>query len=151
MSILNLLIPKRPPDVIIGTAENPYLLRWWLIPRNRLLNIYLHRFMRSDDDRALHCHPWANLSVLLEGEYTEHTIAQGGVNHKRVIKAGEWRLRLTGKLAHRIELHNGSCWTLFITGPKYRQWGFHCPKGWRHWQDFTAENDKHSMIGKGCD
>ena len=53
--------------------------RWWVIPRNKWFNVYLHHFLRSDDDRALHDQPWWNLSILLDGEYTEHTIAAGGV------------------------------------------------------------------------
>lgn len=141
----------RSPDFIIGGRDNPYLLRWFVIPRNPVFNIYLHHFLRSDDDRALHDHPWANLSVLLDGSYTEHTIAAGGVNHKQVLDSGDWRFRHTGKLAHRIELTDGPCWTLFITGPRYRNWGFHCPQaGWIQWDRFTAKDDK-GAVGKGCD
>lgn len=144
-------ITRRPPDVVIGGHERPYLRRWWVIPRNRFLNVYLHEFLRSDDDRALHDHPWANCSFLLRGRYMEHTIAEGGVHHRRVLVAGDVRLRLSGTFAHRIELIDGPCWTLFITGPRYRQWGFHCPdQGWVHWQRFTAADDPGD-IGKGCD
>lgn len=140
----------RDPDVIIGEYENPYLYRWWLIPRNPVFNIYLHFFMRSDDDRALHDHPWWNLSILLEGSYTEHTIRAGGVNVRTVRRAGGMKLR-TGSAAHRIELHDGPCWTVFITGPRYRQWGFHCAEaGWVHWKKFVAA-DNPGAIGKGCD
>lgn len=47
----------RAPDFYIGGNANPYLLRWWVIPRNRFFNVYLHKFLRDDDDRALHDHP----------------------------------------------------------------------------------------------
>lgn len=141
----------RPPHFIIGGTERPYLLRWFLIPRNPVFNIYVHLFMRSDDDRALHDHPWMNLSVILDGQYTEHTIAPGGINVKTVRKAGDWCFRRSGKMAHRVELTHGACWTLFITGPRYRSWGFHCPdQGWIHWERFTAPDDK-GAVGKGCD
>ena len=148
--MLRRVVSKRKPDIVIGGRENPYLHRWWLIPRNRVFNVYLHHFLRSDDDRALHCHPWANASLLLSGEYTEHTIAQGGVHRAQIIRAGEFRIRWSGKLAHRIELHNGSCWTIFVTGPRYREWGFHCVQGWRHWREFTAPHDS-GQIGRGCE
>jgi hypothetical protein len=135
---------SRPPDVKIGGADNPYMLRWHAIPRNRFFNIYLHQFLRSDDDRALHDHPWVSCSVLLEGAYIEIT------------PAGEF-LRVQGDFAirratasHRIELRHGSCMTMFITGPRVRQWGFHCPKGWRHWKDFVHPTDK-GAVGPGCD
>lgn len=140
----------RQPDVVIGGIDNPYLMRWFLIPRNAFFNIYVHYFLRSDDDRALHDHPWVNCSILLRGSYTEHQIAQGGINTRTVRKAGDWCIRPSGKIAHRIELTHGPCWTLFITGPRYREWGFHCEReGWLHWKRFTAKNNP-GEVGKGC-
>lgn len=73
---------RRAPDFVIGGAERPYLLRWFVIPRNKVFNVYLHQFLRSDDDRALHDHPWVNLSILLRGGYIEHTIAAGGIQQR---------------------------------------------------------------------
>lgn len=130
---------SRQPDFTVG---NDYLHRWWIIPRNNFFNIYLHLFLHSDEDRALHDHPSWNISYLLKGEYTEWTIAQGGVHHSKIYKAGNVRFRLA-RTAHRIELHKGPCWSLFVNGPKWRNWGFHCPKGWRPWQQFVDE--------RGCD
>lgn len=158
----------RPPHFVIGGNARPYLLRWWLTPwsrayRNvpdedktwwqwfvtRLPGAYVHLFLRSDDDRALHDHPWMNLSVLLEGQYTEHTIAAGGINVKTVRRAGDWYFRRSGRMAHRVELTDGPCWTLFVTGWRYREWGFHCPdRGWIHWKKFTASDDA-GAVGKG--
>ena len=163
----------RAPDFVIGGASNPYLRRWWLTPWRRwtdlakdhptrwvravgrigelLPNVYLHQFLRSDDDRALHCHPWANVSILLRGTYVEHTIAAGGIENREWLIVGDYRIRWSGRLAHRIELVGTECWTLFITGPRYREWGFHCQKqGWVHWKKFTESNDPGS-IGRGCD
>lgn len=148
------LMARRVPDFVIGGAENPYLRRWWIIPRNRFFNIYLHEIIRSDDDRALHDHPWINLSILIDGGYFEHTIAAGGI-HRRIWRgAGAWKFRLPGA-AHRLELAMGSAVemraiSLFITGPNVRSWGFHCPEaGWVHWRDFTA-GDHGEIVGRGC-
>jgi len=153
--LLFLLKPKRKPDFVIGNPDNPYLLRWWLIPRNRWLNVYLHRIRRSDDDRAKHDHPWLSVSLMLAGEIIEHFDWH---RHAltRHIRAGHltWR---SPWFAHRLEVRPGhwGCWTLFITGPIMRKWGFHCPEtspagGWRYWKDFTAPADR-GQIGKGCD
>lgn len=155
MKLFNLLrrhvADRRPPDVVIGGHDDPYLLRWFVIPRNPVFNVYLHLFLRSDDDRALHDHPWVNCSVLLDGAYTEHTIEAGGIERRTRRQAGDWYIRPSGKMAHRIELTDGPCWTLFITGPRYREWGFHCPRaGWVHWKRFTAADDP-GAVGKGCD
>lgn len=87
-------IARRPPDFVIGGHERPYLLRWWVIPRNPVFNIYLHQFRRSDDDRALHDHPWLfNASWLLSGEYVEHTIKAGGLLVRTRRRAGDWKFR----------------------------------------------------------
>lgn len=144
----------RPPDVVIGGAADPYLWRWFVIPRNPLFNVYLHRFFRSDDDRALHDHPWAWCSILLAGSYFEHTIAQGGIHHRTLRAAPSIRFSGAAR-AHRIELEQErdgpAVWTLFITGPRLRVWGFHCPeRGWVRWQDFTSPSDR-GVAGPGCD
>lgn len=135
---------RRPPDFIIGPHSNPYLRRWWVIPRNKRANIYLHEILHSDDDRALHDHPWFNISIILRGEYWEHT--PEGVFYRR---AGSIVFRRAGA-SHRLEVRDGRpCWTLFLTGPVVREWGFHCPKGWRHWRDFVDERDT-GAVGRGC-
>ena len=116
--------------------------------------------MRSDDDRALHDHPWAfNCSWLLT-EYFEHT--PRGVAHR---KAGDWKFRW-GPAPHRVELLTEqilfrdlvcfwvlapkTCWTVFVTGPVVREWGFHCPKGFVPWRQFVDARDA-GAIGRGCD
>ena len=96
---------RRPPDRIIGGASDPYLRRWFIIPRNRWFNIYLHQFLRSDDDRALHDHPWVNLSILLTGRYMEHDV-DGNVTLRKPWRPwAPWRLvfRLATTF-HRIEM-----------------------------------------------
>lgn len=142
---------RRLPDLVIGEPADPYLKRWYVIPRNPLFNVYLHLIMRSDDDRALHDHPWLNLSWLLKGAYREHTIDAGGIHRKRLRFAGDVILR-GPRAAHRLEIRPGtSALTLFITGPRLREWGFHCPDaGWRHWQDFTA-GPRGELTGRGCE
>src|SRR5262249_32779516 len=116
---------------------------------NPIFNIYLHQFIRSDDDRALHDHPWWNVSFLINGTYVEHTIPAGGVNVRTQYRAGDLKFR-RAKAAHRVELTDGPCWSLFITGPRLRHWGFHCPAGWRHWKEFTAPHNS-GEIGRGCE
>ena len=142
---------RRSPDFIIGTIEDPYLLRWWLIPRNRFFNLYVHRFCRSDDDRALHDHPWASVSVILDGGYIEHL----SDNRQMVRREGQITAR-RASAAHRVQLQDGThapdrVWTLFITGPRIRDWGFHCPRGWRRWQDFVATTPGGNEVGRGCE
>lgn len=148
------IMSSRPPDFVIGPPDAPYLSRWWVLPPNRYFNAYVHRFHRSDDDRALHDHPWPWCSIILSGGYIEHTIAAGGVHRRKWQAPGTMRFGVP-RAAHRIELvESFPClWearTLFIRGPKVREWGFHCPRGWRHWRQFTADTEGKS-VGQGCD
>lgn len=140
---LALLRPERAPDFVIGPKADPYMLRWWLIPRNEVFNVYYHVIRHDDDDRALHDHPWPSFSVLVRGGLCEIT-PDGAVTHE----AGACVYRGPDH-AHRLELVGGeAAETLFITGPRVRDWGFHCPQGWRRWQDFVAEDP--GEVGRGC-
>lgn len=130
---------SRKPDIVIG---DQYLERWYIVPRNRWFNIYLHKFVGSDDDRALHDHPWWSLSVLLAGEIKEHQF-----NKIRMIPRW-WPVVRSARFAHRLEVVHGPVWTVFITGPRRRDWGFHCRKGWRHWREFTDHTG--NRVGAGC-
>ncbi|GBQ69758.1 hypothetical protein AA103196_2302 [Ameyamaea chiangmaiensis NBRC 103196] len=170
-----MILSRRPPDFVIGDPEAPYLLRWYLIPRNRWFNVYLHKFLRSDEDRALHDHPWWWVSLILRGRYLEHTPSDTFLRRA-------WRPRWGRATAlHRVELfrarvcttvrtpdQNGICrtrhsfsdarsmeavWTIFITGPRVREWGFACPNGWRHWRDFCGvreDGTNSGTTGRGC-
>ncbi len=121
---------------ISGLDGSDYLVRRYLLPRNRVLNVYLHKFLGSDDDRALHDHPWYSISVVLKGKMIEHL--PGG--RKRIIGAGKFTVRAP-KFQHRIELPaDETAVTLFITGPAVRNWGFICPKGWTSWQKYGTNN-----------
>jgi hypothetical protein len=137
---------SRPPDVIIGGDKNPpYIRRWWVIPRNRFFNIYIHEVQQDDDDRALHDHPWINMSYVVEGGYNEVTFK--GV---KPLYEGQVRFRCPSS-AHRLELINGKrTITVFITGPRIRKWGFHTSMGWVSWEDFVdiREGGNGKEIGK---
>ena len=119
---------KRAPDFQVGR----YLKRWWVIPRNRFFNVYLHEFSASDP-ADLHDHPWVNCSIILKGSYIEHF-------HDRTS-----RLRNRGHVVfrgattlHRLELVTRTVTTLFITGPVVRRWGFLTRAGWVHHESYPA-------------
>ncbi|AEK09993.1 cysteine dioxygenase [Mycobacterium phage Rey] len=139
----------REPDLVLTRDDGQvYLNRWHVIPRNRFLNVYLHQFLGSDDDRALHDHPWWFASLILKGGYWEHR-KTGWATWRA---PGSFAIRRP-KTAHRVELDVDTvysfehdtwlekpAWTLIFTGPKIRSWGFHCPQGWTHWRVFDKQN-----------
>lgn len=134
---------QRPPDFTITRDGRPYLRRWYVVPRNVNANVYLHHICQDDLDRALHDHPWDNTTIVLRGGYVEYTPL--GSHYRR---AGNVVHRKAEDL-HRIIVGAGEAWSLFITGPKRREWGFACSRGWVHWQDFVDPLDS-GKIGKGC-
>ena len=129
--MLKKLFPWIGPRVI-GDPRDPYLLRWFVIPKNPVLNIYLHQMLTSDDARELHDHPWYSVSVCLKGRYFEQTPGDSVGE----VKCGAVIFRKATH-AHRILIFPGErATTLFITFPKIREWGFYCQRGWRHWTSY---------------
>ena len=127
-----------------------YMRRMPLIPRNRLFNIYLHRYTGPDNrDEGMHDHPWHSLSIRLWGEaisewrpvFTSVSIALGslpGENGYRKHIGGKWAEevklpRIVFRRAHDLHaISSGTwpVWTLFLTGPVVRKWGFFTREGW---------------------
>jgi hypothetical protein len=155
---------SRLPDVCIG-GDDTYMFRWYVVPRNRLFNVYLHVYRRSDDDRAPHDHPWVSASLMLRGSFSERVFPEGtpeGGYVEKIVRAGDLVLR-SAKHTHMLALRqqepvadpSDMPVTLFVTGPKVREWGFVCPKstpagGWRSWRQFTAGKGGET-VGLGCD
>lgn len=123
-----------------GTKEDVLMLRYVLF-RCPAFGIYLHKFIRSDYDRALHDHPWPFLSVVLTTGYTE--IHDQTIDGKPVavfqkpgrvlLRPAEWR--------HRVVLGDRPAWTLVIVGRRARRWGFFLPAGWCWWRQHNPEKN----------
>lgn len=131
------------------------MLRWHLWARGGV-QIALHKWLRSDSDRALHDHKSDNISILLSGRYREQ------FNHAWEAPRSKMRWPLIpyfrrAETPHRIQLVNGPVWTIWIRFAPRRDWGFYCPKGWTHWKDFLGIDDYKQAkafsvtVGRGCD
>lgn len=121
--------------------------RWHLIRKPGVRNLYLHKYLGSDDDRALHDHPWASWSVLLWGNLYEVTQKEGQEEVVKRIWPFIPKYR-SAEYSHRLILKGNKALTLFLTGKKSREWGFYCPKGWMHWTKFT--DAEGNQTGSGC-
>lgn len=166
------IMASRPPDLVIG---DDYVHRWHVWPRNMLGNVYIHKFLHSDDDAALHDHRTVNLSVLLSGRYYEHFHAPYpeddlGIRETEMVDGKErfttYRVeRKAGDLIarwpwtpHRVELPTGPTGepvpavTMFVIGPHMRNWGFHYVNGWKSWQDYMGHGDttRYGDRPNGC-
>lgn len=139
-----------PPHLEIKRDGQPYLHRWYIIPRNPLFNIYLHKFVNDDIDEAFHDHPWWSLSFMLssyggteyyyqDNTYVIDTRSGKRISNVRSLDQGDVIFRSAG-FAHRIELQSKRpIVTLFITGPRFREWGFLCQNGWKPWTQYHKD------------
>lgn len=145
MQIPNWMKLRRSPDLIVEGVDNgDYLRRWWILPRNKWFNIYLHNF-NNDDDRFLHDHPWWNMTLLLKGRYLEY-VPDGSCKTRTAWGKGAFTIRQPEAL-HRIELPSGlNVWTLFITGPVVRQWGFVTNDGWVTHLEYKEQQDERDNL-----
>lgn len=141
--------PDRAPDFLIGPEGDPYMERWYLVPRNPEFNIYYHRILHDDDDRALHNHPWPSFSICCAGQMEEIIEDGEGGHQSRIVNVGDTVFR-EPDLFHRLKLIDGvPCETLFITGARVQEWGFNCPKGFVDWRIFT-DFENTGTVGAGC-
>lgn len=124
---------------IVGEKADPLMIRYVIIGC-QAWGLYLHKFVRSDRDRALHDHPWPFVAWILKGGYSEehdHTIDGKAIIERRVpgdilVRPAEWR--------HRVILpEGGTSWSLTLVGRRQRRWGFFLPDGWCHWRQYNYE------------
>ena len=116
-----------------------YMRRWWVIPPSKWypFSVRVHEILRSDNDRALHDHPWSYMTIILEGGYWEHT-ADGKV---KWYGPGSVLFRSYTN-THRLEVPPGTvATTLFCMGPYRQEWGFHTPEGKIPWRQYLGEED----------
>lgn len=137
--------------VIVNCEKQPYLHRWYLF-KSRRVTLFAHKFVRSDEDRALHDHPWDFLVIPLWRGYVEHNnrkehflgkvIRVDGVTRVHPILGTRFR---DTTYRHRVLLLNGPdgqplpAWSLFFHFERLRSWGYWLPQGFvfhdKWWKD----------------
>lgn len=106
------------------------------------IELRLHKFMRGDDDRAPHDHPWWFITFPFKS-YTELVAvpAQNGYFEDdqdywcyltRTVKAWRFHFRSSALKHIVISAPNMPFWTFVIAGRKTKDWGF-----WRKPSAFT--------------
>lgn len=137
--------------VIMDRQDNePYLERYYLFLKDRdrfPFNVFLHKFLKGDPD-DIHDHPWPYATLILKGGYYEW-IPQFNPDGTKSCEVRKWRgpghfRTCSSESYHRIELAPGvTAWTLFMPGPKRRDWGFLVKNRWvQHEQYFESRKTK---------
>ena len=118
---------------VICNEETPYLERWILWCG---ITLRLHRFLTSDEDRAVHDHPWWFITVPFTS-YHEY-VERNGMEIRRQVAA--WRPHFRGsRFRHRVEIDRTPSWTLVLTGIKNNEWGFWQESQFVHNRDWTGD------------
>ncbi len=140
---------NRKRIVMDRVNDEPYLERYYLFLKDRdrfPFNIFLHKFLKSDPD-DLHDHPWPYVTLILKGGYWEW-IPQFNSKGQKIGEIARWcgagSLRFAkANSYHRIELDPDiECWTLFMPGPKQKEWGFLKKGQWIQWEKYLASRAK---------
>lgn len=144
--------------VIERTAGVPYLIRWNLFglgEDSNLFSIKVHKILQSDDE-CMHDHPWAFVSIILKGGYTEIT-KRNEEAYKRGFVNPEWDKKsilvvlskkiLPGAIlyrpaywVHKLKIDQPA-WTLVFTFRKIKSWGFFTKAGFIDWKKYSRERD----------
>lgn len=136
-------------------------------------SVKVHHFLPSGDDRDVHDHPWAFWTLVLWGYYDDlmacpecdgdgrTLLGRAGVGRvaywcprcdgnraivRERMRFGKLRFRPANH-AHRTKAGPRGCWTLVVTGPKVRTWGF-----WRRGRFWThKEYEEEFGFAMRCD
>lgn len=150
---------SRTPMLVDGDhPEGPIYYRYFVWPRNRWFNCYLHNFLR-DDAQDPHDHRMLNISFPLQGEYFEDTFDSRPrlgqpypTISRRLIREHSLRFRFPWT-PHRVVLKRNDAgkpitmWSLFIGFPQIREWGFwknfdgRCL--WVWWEVYDESRTRH--------
>jgi hypothetical protein len=152
------VMASRPCDIRITNLDgSDHNLRWYIWGRKAEKSqeyshnaevpyyLYLHALV-SDDEREPHDHPRHNISLVLGALLREEARIEGSGYWEHIKGAYRWRKagRVIFRKAatpHRIEIpKDQAIVSLFFGGPKVREWGFHCPNGWRDWETYHGKD-----------
>lgn len=99
----------------LGKPECPYLVRWVAAI---YYSLRLHHWLAGDDPRAFHDHPWWYVTFCIWGGYTD-------VSPAGEVEVGRWSFHyFPAAHRHTVRVNPGGAWTLLLTGPEKREWGF---------------------------
>jgi hypothetical protein len=127
-------------------SDEPYLERYYLFLKDRdrfPFNVFLHKFLKGDPD-DVHDHPWPYATLILKGGYYEW-LPQFDSKGNKIAEMCVWRGPGSFRVCransyHRIELDPSvTAWTLFMPGPKKRDWGFLVNNKWVQHEQYLKE------------
>lgn len=126
----------------LGKTGCPYVIRWAIV--TRWFSVRLHHWLRSDDLRHPHDHAWWFWSFVLWGRVWDRTL--GGDRERRWLSLS----RFGPEHQHSVVVHRPA-WTLLLTGPERREWGYWVDGKFRRRNKYFFEHGHHDPCGMNED
>lgn len=105
----------------IGWQEIGEQFTRYFLVKTRWFNIYLHQLYAPNWHPECHDHPWGFIAILLKGGYLEREAGNGHVPVRRRVGSVLFR---PATFTHNVITPYGTSWSLILTTPKSREWGF---------------------------
>lgn len=140
LEVVKLLESQGKKRIILDReAKSPYLIRYYYLNFRPFARITIHNILRSDID-GLHDHPWPFQTYILAGGYWENTPGGRfwrGPGYNGISLATDF---------HRLEIDSDKAgeetWSLFLMGPKEKEWGFLDDGKWVQWKEYLERRKK---------
>jgi hypothetical protein len=123
---------------IISKSGVKHFERWQII-QTRWFGIYFHCIYQADTDKHCHDHPWDYISIPLWGKFIE--LKKNNIEGKAyysfpTICFGQI-IKRKAEDFHKIHrLCSKKVYTLFLTGPRKRAWGYDVNGVWMPWEEY---------------
>lgn len=123
----------------LGGEACPYVVRW--VADFGLFSMRLHHWLRSDDLRHPHDHAWDFISIVLWGSVWDRA---SGADRRR-----GWLSISRFRATHQHSVVVGKpAWTLLLTGPERRTWGYWVDGKFRKRNKYYHEHGHHDPCGQ---
>ena len=107
----------------LGKEECPYAYRWCFI--TPYFSIRVHRWLRSDDKRYMHDHPWSFTTIVLKGSYTDVSVENKDSDTLIEDKLKFLSIRKrTSSHIHYVRINKPNTYTLLFTSNIENKWAF---------------------------
>ena len=95
----------------------------WRILWTPWFAIYIHRILKSDEDKHPHNHPWNFRTFILSGSYTEEWYNAETEEYGKQILTRDDSTYRGFEIFHKIEIYQPVT-TLVCTGQHWNRWGY---------------------------
>jgi hypothetical protein len=102
----------------IGWTDLGEVFYRYQLLKTRWFNVYLHQLDAPAWHPQCHDHPWGFVAILLWHGYLEQ------VGNRKFRRYPGMILFRPATFAHNVITPYGTSWSLILTTPKSRQWGF---------------------------